>query len=38
VLRRPGTGLPPATLDRLLGRRTGRAVAAGALLREEWFE
>jgi N,N'-diacetyllegionaminate synthase len=38
VLRRPGTGLPPATLDRLLGRRAARAVAAGALLREEWFE
>jgi N-acetylneuraminate synthase len=37
VLRRPGTGLPPMWLDRLLGRRAARAVEAGALLREEWF-
>ncbi len=37
VLRRPGTGLPPAMLDRLLGRRTARPVEQGALLREEWF-
>jgi N-acetylneuraminate synthase len=37
VLRRPGTGLPPAMLERILGRRTTRPIEQGALLREEWL-
>ena len=31
-LRRPGTGLPPAMLERVLGRPASRALAAGAVL------
>ena len=30
--RRPGTGLPPGEVDRLIGRRLVRAVAAGDVL------
>ncbi|MBN1670925.1 MAG: N-acetylneuraminate synthase [Kiritimatiellae bacterium] len=37
ALRRPGTGLPPAQLPSLLGRRLRRAVCAGALLSREMF-
>jgi N-acetylneuraminate synthase len=37
VLRRPGTGLPPAMLEGVIGRRTARQVNEGALLREEWL-
>jgi N-acetylneuraminate synthase len=37
VLRRPGTGLPPAMLDRLIGRHATRAIEPGELLREDWF-
>ena len=38
VLRRPGTGLPPATLATLVGRRTVRNIDAGTLLHEDMFE
>jgi sialic acid synthase SpsE len=31
-LRRPGTGLPPSYLERLLGRKATRPVAKGNLL------
>lgn len=31
---RPGTGLPPSDLSRILGRRAACAIAAGAVLRE----
>jgi sialic acid synthase SpsE len=37
VLCRPGTGLPPAMLQHVIGRRTLRAVGQGVLLREEWL-
>jgi N,N'-diacetyllegionaminate synthase len=37
MLRRPGTGLPPTMLQRILGRRAARPIAAGAPLREEWL-
>ncbi len=35
AIKRPGTGLPPVFIDRLLGRRTRRAIAADTLLRLE---
>jgi N-acetylneuraminate synthase len=38
VMRRPGTGLSPAMLPGLLGRRTARPIAAGALLDLAMFE
>jgi len=34
VVLRPGTGLPPATLDRLIGRRLAASLSAGTLLAE----
>ncbi len=37
VLRRPGTGLPPAMLEQVIGRRIKRAVDEGVLLQEEWL-
>lgn len=36
-IRRPGTGLPPASRDTLVGRRTRRTIAAGTMLEEEMF-
>ncbi|HET6974469.1 MAG TPA: N-acetylneuraminate synthase [Pyrinomonadaceae bacterium] len=38
VLRRPGTGLPPAEITTLLGRRARREIAAGSLLAADMFE
>jgi len=38
IMRRPGTGMSPATLDTLLGRRTAREIAAGTLLNESMFD
>src|ERR1041385_598944 len=38
VIRRPGTGMSPAMLDTLLGRRAVRDVAAGTLLNEDEFD
>lgn len=38
VARRPGTGIPPAELDRYLGRRLKAAVAAATVLHPEMFE
>jgi len=38
VIRRPGTGLPPNMLNKILGRRLKRAVESGALLASEMFE
>lgn len=38
VARRPGTGIPPAQLDRYLGRRLKAAVASATVLRPEMFE
>src|SRR5215213_2869524 len=38
VLRRPGTGLSPATLNTLLGLRAVRDIAAGALLDAGMFD
>ena len=35
AVRRPGTGLPPSQRRALIGRRTARAIAAGALLAED---
>lgn len=35
VIRRPGNGLPPSELSRVLGRRVSQDVAAGELLRKE---
>jgi len=37
-LRRPGSGLNPAHLDRLIGRKTRVAIPAGSLLTLEMFE
>lgn len=37
AMRRPGTGIPPAMLGTLLGRRAGRDIAAGTLLNEDEF-
>ncbi len=37
-IRRPGTGLPPAERDRLIGRRTRRAISSGDLLAEDMFD
>ncbi len=36
--RRPGTGLPPAMLPYVLGRRTRCDISPGALLRLEWLQ
>jgi len=36
--RRPGTGIPPAELDSVVGRRMRLAAAAGTLLRREMME
>lgn len=38
TLRRPGTGLPPAQLPHVIGRRLRRSLAAGALLALEDLE
>jgi len=38
VLRRPGTGLSPATLNTLLGLRSIRDIAAGTLLDADMFD
>ena len=38
AVHRPGTGLPPTDRDSILGRRLGRDVAAGTLLRRDMFE
>jgi N,N'-diacetyllegionaminate synthase len=38
IALRPGTGMPPSGLSRLLGRRLRTAVAAGSLVREEDLE
>ena len=38
VLRRPGTGMPPAEITTLLGRRTRREIPAGSLLDSDMFE
>jgi N,N'-diacetyllegionaminate synthase len=38
VMRRPGTGLSPATLSAVLGRQTVREIAAGTILEAEMFE
>jgi N,N'-diacetyllegionaminate synthase len=38
IIRRPGTGMSPATLDTVLGRRITRSVAAGTLLEPGMFE
>ena len=38
VMRRPGTGLSPALLNSLLGRKTVREIALGMLLTEDMFE
>jgi sialic acid synthase SpsE len=35
VILRPGTGLPPSALPRVIGRRTARAVAADSPLTED---
>lgn len=35
VCRRPGTGLAPSQMEKLVGRRARVAIAAGSLLREE---
>jgi N,N'-diacetyllegionaminate synthase len=35
VILRPGTGLPPSALPRVVGRRTARAVAADSPLTED---
>ena len=37
-LKKPGTGIPAARLDEIVGRRLRRAVAANTLLAEEYFE
>jgi len=38
VMRRPGTGMLPAMLDKLLGRQAMRDIAAGTLLDADMFE
>ena len=38
IMRRPGTGLSPAMLETLLGRRAVREIAAGTLLNEGMFD
>ena len=38
VLRRPGTGLPPSSLQTIVGRRTLRDISAGTLLHDDMFE
>jgi N-acetylneuraminate synthase len=38
ILRRPGTGISPAQLNTLLGRRTVRKIASGTLLTPEMFD
>jgi sialic acid synthase SpsE len=38
VLRRPGTGIPPAQLPEVLGRRSSRSITAGTLLSWEDLE
>jgi len=38
VMRRPGTGMSPAMLNTLIGRRTVRQIAAGTILEEDMFE
>jgi N-acetylneuraminate synthase len=38
IMRRPGTGLSPATLETLLGRRAVREIAAGTLLNKGMFD
>jgi N-acetylneuraminate synthase len=35
AIKKPGTGLPPADLDRILGTRLARAVTADQLLADE---
>jgi sialic acid synthase SpsE len=38
AIKRPGTGLSPADLDRVLGRRLARALEADTLLDWAWLE
>jgi sialic acid synthase SpsE len=38
TLRRPGTGIPPAKFDKLLGRRVKRDIAAGSMVQWEDVE
>jgi len=38
IIRRPGTGMSPATLDAVLGRRVLRGIEAGTLLEPGMFE
>jgi len=38
IIRRPGTGMSPATLDTVLGRRVLRSIQAGTLLEPGMFE
>jgi N-acetylneuraminate synthase len=38
VMRRPGTGMSPATLDTLLDRRAVQEISAGTLLNEDMFD
>jgi N,N'-diacetyllegionaminate synthase len=38
VLRRPGTGFPPAALHIVIGRMTTRQIAKGAILEDDMFE
>jgi N-acetylneuraminate synthase len=38
IIRRPGTGMSPATLHTVLGRRLARSVATGTLLEPDMFE
>jgi sialic acid synthase SpsE len=38
IIRRPGTGMSPATLDTVLGRRVLRGIEAGTLLEPGMFE
>jgi N,N'-diacetyllegionaminate synthase len=38
VLRRPGTGMSPAMLAEIVGRRARRAIAAGTLLESDMFD
>jgi len=37
TLKRPGTGIPPAELPQLLGRRLLRAVEADEVLERSWI-
>jgi sialic acid synthase SpsE len=37
VCKRPGTGIAPRDLTRILGRTTRRAIAADLLIRLDWL-